>query len=353
MTTRLPFTSTLSRVSLLERDMITTDHRPRRLFPAAAALTLPRYPSAPPLRRPSRPRPLLIGPTGSAACSYWTSRPPVSHPPASARGRAAAEAWSRPARSRRRVGAARGEEGRAALRASSSRCCAEMNPHSFPVSSKWMLLGVILGPVLQKGRRRARGSGALSCSLGTDPLSWGWRTKSRTDDSWLGLTFVGRLMRCHSHSTDACEEGLLASQMLDLCCSALCWRQGYTWLSSLQQNREKRTQEVCLQESKHEGMQRAKLTHSLTCGLKHPTSAGAEAEEPCGVRGVWRLWEGGQASRQVRNVHTTKLFANPPGIIYNFKVVWVQIKIGQITVSIHCKVNLEWIQISKPALNLQ
>lgn len=136
MTTRLPFTSTLSRVSLLERDMITTDRRPRRPFTTAAAFTLPRYPSAPPLRRPSRPRPLLIGPTGSAACSYWTSRPPVSHPPASARGRAAAEAWSRPARSRRRVGAARGEEGHAALRASSSRCCAEMNPHSFPVSSK-------------------------------------------------------------------------------------------------------------------------------------------------------------------------------------------------------------------------
>lgn len=110
MTTRLPFTSTLSRVSLLERDMVTASHRCRP-FPTAAARALPRHPSAPPLRRPSRPRPLLIGPTRSATCSYWTSFPPVSYPPAPARGRAAAEAWSRPARSRRRVRAAQGEKG--------------------------------------------------------------------------------------------------------------------------------------------------------------------------------------------------------------------------------------------------
>jgi len=96
MTTRLPFTSTLSRVSLLERDMMAAD-----AFPSAAARALPQPPPAPLAPGSPRPRPATIGPrspprvaTGRAACPSEGRPPPWE-------GGLRREAWSRPARSRR------------------------------------------------------------------------------------------------------------------------------------------------------------------------------------------------------------------------------------------------------------
>lgn len=92
MTTRLPFTSTLSRVSLLERDMAAPDpDRPDAPLCSAAARALPQRPPAPPAPSPPRLCPSTIGPrrpprvpTGQAACPSAACPPPrtpshVSH----------------------------------------------------------------------------------------------------------------------------------------------------------------------------------------------------------------------------------------------------------------------------------
>lgn len=110
MTTRLPFTSTLSRVSLLERDMFATgalcSDPPLRF---AAARALPQRPPAPPAASPPRPYPSTIGPRcpprvaiGRAAC------PSAACPPPREAG-LRQERRSRPARSRRRAAQPRAE----------------------------------------------------------------------------------------------------------------------------------------------------------------------------------------------------------------------------------------------------
>lgn len=81
--------------------------------------------------------------------------------------------------------------------------------------------------------------------------------------SWLGLTFAGRLMCCCSDSTDACEEGLVASQMLDHC-SLLMAELNVDEQSAAEQRKPEETEKMHLRETKHEGMQ-TETSHLHQC----------------------------------------------------------------------------------------